>query len=396
MNNRHAACLMKILYHHRIRSKDGQYVHLDELTQALRALGHEIILVGPAAIEREEFGAEAGIVAYLKRCLPRRLYETLELSYSLWAYARLRRAIRRHKPDCIYERYNLFQVAGAWGRRMYGLPMLLEVNAPLLEERQEYGGLSSIGLARWSQNYVWQTADYLLPVTEVLAGYLRRAGVPDSRIVVIPNGANLARFERTGDRKVAKRRLGLEGRLVLGFTGFLREWHGLERVIEMIAREGDPTGFHFLLVGDGPARKSLEGLAQRLGVEGSMTITGIVPRDEVASYVVAFDVALQPAVVPYASPLKLFEYMVLGCAIVAPDMPNLREILVDTQTALLFDPASPDSFFRVVSRVCADAGLRERIGEGAARTIRERGLTWEKNAERVVSLFQSCGVGKGT
>jgi glycosyltransferase involved in cell wall biosynthesis len=387
---------MKILYHHRIRSKDGQYVHLDELTQALRALGHEIILVGPAAIEREEFGAEAGIVAYLKRYLPRRLYEALEFSYSLWAYARLHAAIRRHKPDCIYERCNLFQVAGAWVKRTYGLPMLLEVNAPLLEERQQYGGLSSVRLARWSQNYVWQTADYLLPVTEVLAGYLRRAGVPDSRIVVIPNGANLARFERTGDRKEAQRRLGLEGRLVLGFTGFVREWHGLERVIELMARADDATRVHFLLVGDGPARKTLEEHAQRLGVEDSMSITGIIPRDEVAHYIAAFDVALQPAVVPYASPLKLFEYMALGCAIIAPAVPNLREILVDNQNALLFDPESPSSFSSVVSRVCADAGLREQIGAGAARTIIERGLTWENNAKSVVTLFHTLGIGKET
>src|SRR5271167_5107971 len=135
---------MKILYHHRIRSKDGQYVHLEELTQALRAAGHEIILVGPSAIEKEEFGAEAGIVVHLKRWLPRSLYELLEFSYSLWAYARLRVVIRRHKPDCIYERCNLFQVAGAWVKRTCGLPMLLEVNAPLLEERQQYGGVASV------------------------------------------------------------------------------------------------------------------------------------------------------------------------------------------------------------------------------------------------------------
>ncbi len=299
---------MKILYHHRIRSKDGQYVHLEELTQALQNLGHEIILVGPAAIEREEFGAEAGIVALLKRRLPQQLYEFLEFSYSLWAYRRLRAAIRRYKPDCIYERCNLFQIAGVWAKHAYGLPMLLEVNAPLLEERQKYDGLSLVSLARWSQHYVWNAPDYLLPVTNVLAGYLRRAGVPDSKIVVIPNGANLERFESAVDRQEAKRRLNLEGRLVLGFTGFVREWHALERLIDFIAHSGDAGRIHLLLVGDGPARKTLEDYARSLRVEASITITGVVPRDQVARYISAFDVALQPAVVPYASPLKLFEY----------------------------------------------------------------------------------------
>jgi glycosyltransferase involved in cell wall biosynthesis len=384
---------MRILYHHRIRSKDGQYVHLEELTQALQDLGHEIILVGPTAIEREEFGAEAGIVALLKRGLPQELYEFLELSYSLWAYKRLRAAIRRYKPDCIYERCNLFQVAGVWAKRAYGLPMLLEVNAPLLEERRKYSGLSLVSLARWSQNYVWKAPDYLLPVTDVLAGYLRRAGVSDSKIVVIPNGVNLARFEKTVDRQEAKRRLDLEGRLVLGFTGFVREWHALERLIDFIAHSSRAGRVHLLLVGDGPARKALEDYARALGVQASMTITGVVPRDEVALYISAFDVALQPAVVPYASPLKLFEYMVLGCAIVAPASPNLCEILVNDQNALLFEPENPDSLSHALERVCFDPALRDRIGQGAAKTIIERGLTWENNAKRVVSLFESLGLG---
>jgi glycosyltransferase involved in cell wall biosynthesis len=385
---------MKILYHHRIRSKDGQYVHLEELTRALRNLGHEIILVGPAAIEREEFGAEAGIVDTLKRNLPKFLYELMEFCYSFWVYLRLRAAIRHHRPDCIYERCNLFQVAGAWAKHAYKLPMLLEVNAPLLEERQKYGGLSLVALARWSQNYVWRAPDYLLPVTEVLAGYLRRADVPESKIVIIPNGVNLERFERTVDRAGAKKRLGIDGRLVLGFTGFVREWHGLERVIDLIAQMGEVSRAQLLLVGDGPARKALEDHARKLGVERSVTFTGIVPRDEVARYIAAFDVALQPAVVPYASPLKLFEYMILGCAIVAPAMPNLCEILVDGENALLFDADDPESFSAALSRISSDAGLRERLGKSAARTIIERKLTWENNARIVVSLFEKLGVGK--
>jgi glycosyltransferase involved in cell wall biosynthesis len=385
---------MKILYHHRIRSKDGQYVHLEEFTRALRDLGHEIILVGPAAIEKEEFGAEAGIVASLKRNLPRFIYEFLEFGYSIWVYARLRSAIRRHRPDCIYERCNLFQVAGAWAKRHYNLPMLLEVNAPLMEERQKYGGISLVALARWSQNYVWHAPDYLLPVTDVLAGYLRRAGVPESKIVVIPNGVNLARFQRTSSREEAKRRLGLEGRLVLGFTGFVREWHGLERVIDLSAQMGDSARVHLLVVGDGPARTALEEHARKLGVGHSVTFTGVIPRDEVARYIEAFDVALQPAVVPYASPLKLFEYMVLGCAIVAPAMPNLCEILAHDRNALLFDPEKPESFSNALSLVCSNAGLRERIGKDAANTITERKLTWENNARTVVSLFERLGAGK--
>src|SRR4029077_18575860 len=89
---------MKILYHHRIRSKDGQYVHLEELTAAFARMGHQIILVGPRAVEKEEFGSGAGIVASLKKHLPKFVYEMLELGYAIPAFLRLWKAALRHRP----------------------------------------------------------------------------------------------------------------------------------------------------------------------------------------------------------------------------------------------------------------------------------------------------------
>ena len=108
---------MKILYHHRTRSKDGQYVHIEEMIAALRGLGHAVIIVAPAAMENADFGSDGGLVAWLKRHMPRFMYELLELSYALLTFLRLARAVREHEPDCLYERYNLFQPAGVWIKR---------------------------------------------------------------------------------------------------------------------------------------------------------------------------------------------------------------------------------------------------------------------------------------
>ena len=378
---------MRILYHHRTRSKDGQYVHIEEMIHALRAQGHEVIIAAPPSIENEDFGADAGAVALLKRWLPKWFYELMELAYSLVAYRRLAAAIREHKPDCIYERYNLFLPAGVWAARRYKLPLLLEVNAPILEERSRYDGLALTRLARWSQAYAWRNADVVLPVTQVLGDIVASYGVDEKRIVVIPNGINGERFERAPDVDAAKRALGLEGRLVLGFTGFVREWHGLDKVLDLIAADPPESRRHLLVVGDGPARAGLERQARVLGIENRVTFSGIVGRDDVARYVAAFDIALQPAVVAYASPLKLFEYLALGKAIIGPAQPNIEEILRQDHNAVLFDPADPDGLARAVSRLCGDAALRTRVAENAQRTIDDMQLTWGANARKVVSLF---------
>jgi glycosyltransferase involved in cell wall biosynthesis len=382
---------VRILYHHRTRSKDGQYVHIEEMINALRSLGHEVIIVAPPSAETEAFGSDAGAVALLKRYMPKWCYELAELAYSLVAYRRLAAAVRQHQPDVLYERYNLFLPAGIWLARKYKLPMLLEINAPILEERTKYDGLSLTRLARWSQAYAWRKADLVLPVTKVLGDMVQAYGVPAERIVVIPNGINGDRFDGDADVLAAKRALGLEGQLVLGFTGFVRDWHGLDKVIELISADPPDALRTLLVVGDGPARAALEQRAATLGIGSRVHFTGIVERDDVAKYVAAFDIALQPAVVDYASPLKLFEYLALGKAIVAPGQPNIREILSHEKNALLFDPAHPEQLAASIHRLCVDPVLRLQVAAGARAAIVEQQLTWKANAQRVVDLFGTLG-----
>jgi glycosyltransferase involved in cell wall biosynthesis len=379
---------MKILYHHRTRSKDGQYVHIEEMIHALRDLGHEVIIVAPPGSESEDFGSDAGVVAWLKRHIPKFIYELMELAYSFVAYRQLAAAVKKHRPDCLYERYNLFLPAGIWIKRRFGLPMLLEINAPIFEERARYDGLALKGLARWSQAYAWRNADCVLPVTGVLADIVADYGVPRERIAVIPNGINWEQFERAPEHAQAKAALGLQDRLVLGFTGFVRDWHGLDKVIDMIAQDPPESSRHLLVVGDGPARAALEAQADALNIRHRVSFTGVIGRADVAKYVAAFDIALQPAVVSYASPLKLFEYLALGKAIIGPAQPNLMEILSDGENAVLFDPVAADGMAKAIGRLSADAALRKRMGESARDTITEKKLTWRENAIRVVQLFK--------
>lgn len=364
-------------------------MHISELIHALRKLGHEVMVIAPPAMEHAEFGSDAGVVALLKRYVPRFAYELMELAYSLIAYRRLRRAVLSFRPDCLYERYNLFLPAGVWLKKNFGLPMLIEINAPICEERGKYDGLSLRRLAAWSQRYAWQGADVVLPVTAVLADMVQAARVPKERIAVIPNGIDLDRFGNNSlSIEDAKSRLGLDHRLVLGFTGFIREWHGLERVVDLIADRAEGAGLHLLVVGDGPARESLETRARQRGIADRVTVTGVVDRDRVPGYVAAFDIALQPSVVSYASPLKLFEYLAMGRAIVAPASPNITEVLTDGENAVLFDPDQSDGMLRAIERICGDGELRRRVADGARNTIARRKLTWDDNARRVVELFE--------
>lgn len=386
---------MKILFHHRIASRDGQAVHIEELIEALRAQGHEVVLVGPE-LRKTNFGGASGFVELIKKGLPASVYELLEIAYNVVAFIRLDRAIRVHDPDVIYERFSLFLLAGILACRLHGVPRLLEVNGPLFEERTANDNLALRSLGRWCQRWSWRSADRLLPVTRVLADIVRGYGVPDDQIEVIPNGINPDRFSTVPATAMAKAALGYHSGIVLGFTGFMRRWHALDRVIDFIADQRAHFDLHFLVVGDGPSREAVANHAKVRKAETCLTITGVVQRDEIANYIAAFDIALQPGLPEYASPLKLFEYMYLSRAIVAPSSPNICEVLTDGHDALLFDPTVSGSMESAVLRLCNDVALRTRLGAQARRTIDNKALTWANNAKRVIALGEAVALTKGT
>ncbi|MFN0025411.1 MAG: glycosyltransferase family 4 protein, partial [Parvularculaceae bacterium] len=265
------------------------------------------------------------------------------------------------------------------------LPFLLEVNSPLAEERRLHGGLALNGAAQASERSIWRAADRVLPVTQALAQYVELAGVEPSRITVIPNGVD-ASFLAEHDPRPVRARYGLEGKVVLGFTGFVREWHGLDRVVSWLgARRRDDLAL--LIVGDGDARAGLERQATALGVAQRVIFTGVVQRDAVPGHLAAFDIALQPAVTPYASPLKLIEYMAAARAIIAPDAANIREVL-SGEDALLVPGGDPPALHGALDTLVADPALRARFGAAAKASLLRQGLTWDANAARVETIAE--------
>jgi glycosyltransferase involved in cell wall biosynthesis len=393
---------MKILYHHRTQALDGMRVHIRAIQDVLRAAGHEVLEVAPVAAA-EMAGTvpvptlSRRFLGLLSRLAPRGAYDLLELGYNLVGYRKLVAAIRRFRPDFIYERYCANTVAGIWASRKFGIPLLLEVNSPLAEEKRRLGKVGFHGLCRRLENYVLRNATRVLAVTGVLRRLLlEQAGLHPERVLVVQNGVYPQAFACPVEAVEARRRaLGLQGRVVVGAVGFFRPWHGIDLLLQVVAR--NPLlreRVAVLLVGGDEVFAALKELARRLGIAGQVVFPGEVPHSEVPSYLAAIDVAVIPRAVEYASPLKLFEYMAAGKAIVAPRQDNLMEILTEGADGVCFTPEDAAGLEEAVAALVRDDGLRRRLGEEARRTIERRGLTWEGNAARIVQAFEEVRAGR--
>lgn len=374
----------KVLYHHRIASKDGMYVHVEELTNALLEKGVELEFVCPGFNERSDFGSEGGFAAKIRAKLPSAVYELLELCYSLIVAIKLVRTIVRFKPDFIYERYNLYQPVGVIIAKLFRLPILMEVNAPLADERKEHNGLALYRFAKWIENFTWRWSTFVLPVTDVLADYVRAAGVAERKIQVIPNGVNENIFSRLP--KVNE--VNSKSQITIGFTGFINPWHRLDLALQAIAKHSG-RDVRLICVGDGDILAELKQKADALGIAEKVEFAGLVTRDKVFDYVQQFDIALQPAVTSYASPLKLFEYLAVGSLVIAPSTPNIREILDETNS-LLFEPNNFNDFEDKLNDAIEHYESYAQVRIKAQKLIEDQKLTWQGNADRVLGLAQQA------
>jgi glycosyltransferase involved in cell wall biosynthesis len=250
-----------------------------------------------------------------------------------------------------------------------------------------FGTLVLRRFARWCERTVWRGADVVLAVSDVLGQHIQEVCGSDVKIHIVPNGVDLDRFTTAAASTAIKKRLGLERAIVLGFSGFARSWHGLEWAVDALTEL--PSNVRLVIVGDGPAMPALLDQARACGVEARVHALGQIRHEDIAAYMGTFDIALQPRAVAYASPLKLFEYMALGRPIVAPDQPNVREILTHEESALLFAPDDKRSFVEALKRLCQDATLRSRLGRAARETVEERQYSWANNAARVEAIATS-------
>ncbi len=376
---------MRILYHHRTQAEDGQAVHIRALQRAFAAEGHQVFEVALVAWSEAAGPRRRSGWGLLTRA-PRLVRELAEYAYGPLVGPRLVRAGREHAVDLVYERYAFGGSPGAAAARRLGVPAVLEVNAPMAHELGRTRGLALPRLARRVEARALKSADLVCVVTAVLGDMLLELGVERERLLVTPNGVDLERYGG-GDRRAARAELGLTcepSAVVLGFVGYYRDWHRLDLAIDALA-SAPLAGAHLALVGEGPAHEALLARAAQAGVGARVHFCGPRPHERVPALLAAFDVALVPAINPYASPLKLHEYMAAELALVAPDQPNLREVLEPGRNALLFPPGDGAALTAALGRLCADPALRAQLGRAARATVVERDLTWRGNARRIAA-----------
>ena len=382
---------MKILYHHRTLGDGAEGIHIEEMVNAFRKLGHEVKIVSPIGDQTNVNTPKVAAFIRIKHLIPKFFYEIPEVAYNIYGYNLLRRAVNCFKPDFIYDRYITFNASSILAGKRYKIPVILEVNSPLAMERiqQKDEKLYLKRLASNFERWICANSDKTVVVSTPLKDYLVSVGVPGSKVVVMPNGVNLRKFKPMEKNRKLMRQLSIhENNIVIGFVGILRPWHGIDlllRAFYNVTKRIDTM--HLLIVGGGPIRDEIEKQIRDYGLTEKATITGRVPHGKVPDYISLFDIAVSPKATFYASPMKILEYMAQAKAVVAPKMRNIEDIILDEKDGILFEPDNAISLQNTILKLSREPQLRLNLEKTAHSKI-EGYYQWEDNAQKVVDLAE--------
>lgn len=383
----------------------GCSVHVREFTNALVEAGHDVFLLCSWLGGRGDNSTLARIIeiepgeldAALGRSLeddPAVFNQFLErdlksILWNAWLQIRGAEIFARERPDFVYERYALFGTGGQELCRRFGIPHLLELNAPLCDQQEGYRYFPFIHTARQLEPRIISGADAIVALTGWLADWSVRLGAERARVHVLADAVADRLFAQSADGAAIRRSLGWEGKQIVGFVGSFHHWHDVAGLIDAFARlsAADPDR-RLLLVGDGRIREELERRVGELDLNDAVRFTGRVRHEEVPHHLAAMDVA----VVPYApienfffSPMKLFESMAAGRPTVAADLGEISQIVSHGETGCLYPAGDNHALASAIGALLEDRGLAARIGAAAREHVLAH-HTWGRVAGRVVEL----------
>ncbi len=387
---------MKILYHHRTQSTGAEGVHIAYVIKGFQELGYHVQVISPSGKEPMETaggnpfaikkGLKARVLGFLSRNLPQSMFEILEIIYNAEAYLKIKTAIQTTQIKFIYERYAFFSVAGSYLAEKFEIPFVVEANeiAGYKRVRRQ----CFVGLAQRMEQKIFDRATAILVVSEFLKEEIKKLDIDSKKIFVIPNAVDPKEFSLNISPESLKKRFGVPSETVtFGFIGWFVAWHNIELLIDVFAEVAQGRKVLLFLVGDGVLKEELLKRIRAKGVEDKVIFTGAVPYKQIPEYISLMDICVIPGSNEYRSPIKLFEYMAMAKAVVAPRLKPIESIVTHEQEGMLFEPDNADSLRKIFLKLLPSTETRRRLGENARRKILEH-HTWLHNAQRVVDIVE--------
>lgn len=321
--------------------------------------------------------------------------------------------INKIKPDAIYQRHTAASFLGAYWAKKYGIPFVLEFNSSEVWKMKHwktpdklwkralrgiYNGIFQSRLVATVEKYNLKNAAVIVVVSDALKDGLVAQGIPESRILVNPNGVDVEKFRPGIGGEFIRKKLSLEHKKVVGFIGTFGQWHGVEELAQAIVRfyavhTDMADDVRFLLIGDGVLLENVRKILCEGNCLDKVVMPGLIVQQDAPKYLDACDIFVSPHIPNkdgskfFGSPTKLFEYMAMEKGIVASALDQIADILEDGVTARLVEPGNVEALENGIYELISNREMSMRLGKNARREVIEH-YTWDKHVEKILDKLR--------
>ena len=346
-------------------------------------------------------------ITYHRTPVPTGCFDRMQLRIPFWreriltqAMAeRLESVAREWKPDVLHAHSPMFngQAAAMVAKRL-GLPFIYHIRAFWEDDAVDKMKISQDGLvyraAKHQETVVARQADYVACICEGLRGDLIQRGIDPQKIILVKNGVQPDAFIPSLPNPELARRLGLEGKRVMGFIGSFFHYEGLPDLVQAVAEiRSRRDDFVLLLVGGGEDEAELHQQVKDLGLDDCVRFTGRVPHEEVAAHYSVIDFLVYPRrpkrLTHLVTPLKPLEAAAMERCMIGSDVGGIRELLDELGVGATFAAGDQKDLVRALTemldRDSASMQAEGRQGREAVLEVR----SWERALQPLARLYES-------
>lgn len=298
--------------------------------------------------------------------------------------------------DVAFERNSLYNSGVAMASKDLNMPYVMFFDADQFIEL-DFMGKPLKGLLRWNAKrflrYNLNTANCIICVSESAKKHLiTNWDLPSNRIIVLPNAVDVEHFKPDPKMRAETRAsLRIATNPLVIFVGSFYPWHDVATLLKAFAIVlKTHTEARLILIGDGTEREKMTVLSTELGIGHAVQFIGFVGHADVPYFVNAADIAVVPVQKMKAdmwlSPMKLFEYMASGKAVVATASGQIKEVVKDGRNGLLVSAGDTENMAEAIGRLAADTDLGVRLGR-QAREDAVQNHSWEQYLSRLENVF---------
>jgi glycosyltransferase involved in cell wall biosynthesis len=230
-----------------------------------------------------------------------------------------------------------------------------------------------IKIAEKIELFYYKKASRVIVVTQGIYNSLKNRGIDPDKMSVIKNGTNTDIFKNYGSDKRVE--LKLENKFIVMYAGIFGIAQGMEQLCELVEQMKKSEDIHFVFIGNGPKRKTVESIKNEKNLS-NLTLLDEIPRDEIPKYLSAAQVCIVPLrkneLFKGALPSKIFDYMACERPVILCVAGEASEVMEQAQAGLVVEPENTKEMIAAINKLKTDPDKTQKYGVNGRNFVEEK------------------------